>query len=213
MVKRKAQGRDQPSAKAPALQGKRVLLRLPLPRDIEDRLSCGRHAEIIRMYGGDTRNLAPYTREDAEAWYRGIDALPLGWVIEHGERCIGLARLTVAESDRRARYAVGIFDISKLGMGLGTEATRLVLGYAFNTLNLHRVDLRVLEYNKRAIACYEKCGFVREGVERESALVEEKWETDVMMSILDREFRGQENASGSRKRPIRTGNDGLGPAT
>ncbi len=113
------------------------------------------------------------------------------WVIEYEGRCIGTARLTLTESDRRARFAIGIFDFSKLGIGLGTEATRLVLGHAFNTLGLHRVDLRVLDYNKRAIACYEKCGFVREGVEREGARVEGKWETDVMMSILDREYFGQ----------------------
>jgi [ribosomal protein S5]-alanine N-acetyltransferase len=170
------------------LRGTRVILRSPVPRDIGDRLSCGRHPEIIRMYGGDTRNLAPYTLEDAESWYQAIEAHPLAWVIQHEERCIGAARLTVTASDKRARYAIGIFDISRLGAGLGSEATRLVLEYAFKTLHLHRVDLRVLEYNRRAIACYEKCGFVREGVEREGALVEGKWETDVMMSILDREY-------------------------
>lgn len=59
---------------------------------------------------------------------------------------------------------------------------------AFEELNLHRVDLRVLEYNKRAIKCYEKCGFIKEGVEREGALIEGKYETDVFMSILDREY-------------------------
>lgn len=174
----------------PNLQGRRVILRSAVPRDVDDRLSCGQHPEIVRMYGGDSRDLAPYSREDAEAWYRATKAHPLAWVIEHEGRCIGTARLTVSESDRRARHAIGIFDISKLGMGLGTEATKLILGYAFGTLALHRVDLRVLEYNKRAIACYEKCGFVKEGVEREGALVEGKWESDVMMSILDREYSG-----------------------
>jgi hypothetical protein len=55
-------------------------------------------------------------------------------------------------------------------------------------LILHRVDLRVLEYNKRAIRCFEKCGFVIEGRIREDALIEDKWETDIMMSILDYEY-------------------------
>lgn len=39
-------------------------------------------------------------------------------------------------------------------------------------LRLHRVDLKVLEYNKRAIACYQKCGFTQEGVKREGTLIE-----------------------------------------
>lgn len=53
---------------------------------------------------------------------------------------------------------------------------------------LSRNSIRVLEYNKRAIKCYENCGFIKEGVEREGALIEGKYETDVFMSILDREY-------------------------
>jgi [ribosomal protein S5]-alanine N-acetyltransferase len=178
--------------RAPTLEGKGVMLRRPRESDIEDRLQCGRHPEIIRMYGGDTRSLKPLTREDAVAAHRRALSHPLEWAIEHEGKWIGVARLTVSEVDRRARFAIGIADITKLGKGMGTEATRLVLGHAFAVMRLHRVDLRVLEYNKRAIRCYEKCGFVREGVEREGALVEGNWETDVMMSILEHEYRAQQ---------------------
>jgi ribosomal-protein-alanine N-acetyltransferase len=97
-------------------------------------------------------------------------------------------RLTVNQLDNRARYAVGLFDPTVWSKGLGTEITQLVLRYSFEELELHRVDLRVLQYNKRAIKCYEKCGFIQEGIEREGALIEGKYETDVFMSILDREF-------------------------
>jgi RimJ/RimL family protein N-acetyltransferase len=46
----------------------------------------------------------------------------------------------------------------------------------------------VLEYNHRAIACYEKCGFVKEGIEREGAFIEEAFQTDLIMSILEQEY-------------------------
>lgn len=36
---------------------------------------------------------------------------------------------------------------------------------------------------------YEKCGFIIEGPEREGALIEGKYETDIMMSILENEYR------------------------
>jgi [ribosomal protein S5]-alanine N-acetyltransferase len=58
----------------------------------------------------------------------------------------------------------------------------------YEQLKLHRVELKVLEYNHRVIACYEKCGFIKEGVEREGAFIEDKFETVVFMSILDREY-------------------------
>ena len=102
---------------------------------------------------------------------------------------VGTARLHgVDEHDRRARYAVGLLDSSRLGMGLGSEVTRTVLGYAFDELGLHRVDLRVLAYNTRAIRCYERCGFVEEGREREAAFVDGHWHDDVIMGILQSEL-------------------------
>jgi [ribosomal protein S5]-alanine N-acetyltransferase len=172
----------------PILRGYKVTLRKPIIQDIEDRLACGNAAEIIRMFGGDTRNMPKFTTEEATNWYERVMSHPLAWIIEFNNKCIGTARLTVTDHDRRARYAVGIHDASKLGIGLGTEVTRLVLEYAFSVLKLHRVDLRTLQYNTRAIACFKKCGFVIEGTEREGALIEDRWETDVIMSILEHEY-------------------------
>ena len=175
---------------APLLTGARVMLRALQPDDAVERLRAGRAAEFVWMCGGDPRHLRPMTPADAQAWYARLADDPLGWAIVAGGRCIGHARLHHVEwADFRARYAIGIFDKSSWGQGYGTEATRLVLGYAFDRLGLHRVDLRVLEYNTRAIACYQKCGFVREGLERESALVAGQWYSDVIMSILAQEYR------------------------
>jgi len=55
-------------------------------------------------------------------------------------------------------------------------------------MSLHRVSLRVLAYNVRAIRCYSACGFVEEGREREAAFVGGEWHDDVMMGLLAHEF-------------------------
>ncbi|QVQ54616.1 GNAT family N-acetyltransferase [Spiractinospora alimapuensis] len=54
------------------------------------------------------------------------------------------------------------------GHGYGTEATRLAVDYALDTVGLHRVELEVFSFNPRARRVYEKCGFVREGVRRDA---------------------------------------------
>jgi RimJ/RimL family protein N-acetyltransferase len=46
-----------------------------------------------------------------------------------------------------------------------------------------------LEYNRRAIRCYEKCGFIKEGLDREGALIEGQYETDIYMGILKNEYQ------------------------
>ncbi|MDQ7096485.1 GNAT family protein [Desulfosporosinus sp. PR] len=90
---------------------------------------------------------------------------------------------------RTSNFRSVLFDSSKLNLGLGTEVTKLVLDFAFNILGYHKVYLRVLEYNKRAIRCYEKCGFIKEGKDREGAFIDGNYETDVYMAVLEDEYR------------------------
>jgi RimJ/RimL family protein N-acetyltransferase len=181
---------NQPSRQPPILPGERVVLRPARPSDAADRFAAGRDPELVWAYGGDPARIKPMTPEGGESFYRQLAADPYGWAIEHEGRCIGSARLhSLSQEDRRARYAVGIFDSRCWSRGLGTEVTRLVLRCAFETLGLHRVDLRVLADNERAIRCYLRCGFVREGLERDSALVGGVWRSDVFMSVLEDEYR------------------------
>lgn len=174
----------------PNLIGERTLLRAPRSSDLEERRAVGRHSAFVRLVGGDEATVTPMTDADAERWYARLCAEPYEWIIEAEGQVIGTVRLRLHDdANRRARFSIGIFDPTWWGRGIGTEATRLVLGYAFEVLRLHRVDLRVLTDNHRAIAVYEKCGFVREGVERETVYASGEWRSDLIMSILEAEYR------------------------
>jgi len=178
----------------PRLRSARTVLRRFRPDDIDGRVRCGKDPEIIRMFGGSPDFSEPVSMplEDATAWYEAVstDSNPLSWAVEFEGEFIGTARLHgLDETDRRARYAIGLLDSGRLGVGLGTEVTQAVLQYGFGDLGLHRIDLRVLAYNTRAIRCYLRCGFVEEGRERETAYVGGRWHDDVVMGILEHEAR------------------------
>jgi RimJ/RimL family protein N-acetyltransferase len=91
-------------------------------------------------------------------------------------------------SHGEAWLGIGIGERASRGQGLGTEAVRLVLRYAFTELNLHRVSLSVFEYNPRALRAYEKAGFRVEGRAR-GALKRDgrRWDL-VFMGILVEEW-------------------------
>lgn len=174
----------------PILTSKSVTLRAPRPQDVAERLALGHSPEIVRMFGDDPNTIPPLTEEAAKRWVAGLSEHPHAWVVEHDDRMLGAIRLdALDEHDRRARLAVGLYDPNKLGMGLGREAIRLVLKHAFQELGLHRISLRVVAYNIRAIRCYSACGFVEEGREREAAFVAGEWHDDVIMGLLSRELR------------------------
>jgi len=68
--------------------------------------------------------------------------------------------------------------------GYGRDALQLCLPYMFERFQLHKVCLRVLTYNTRAIRCYEHCGFRKEGLLREEMHVDGVWYDLIYMGLL-----------------------------
>lgn len=173
-----------------------MVLRPFVPQDRAPRQRHGFHADIERGYGV-LRESGPMTDEEADAWWAGLvaaeaDASRMGWGIEAGGGLVGMAFLQgIRLVDAKARFAIGLLSPWLLRRGFGGEATRLVLGHAFGSMGLHRVDLRVLEFNENAIAMYRRCGFVEEGRERDSCRMGRAWYDDVIMGVLDHEFVGR----------------------
>lgn len=171
----------------PILTGDGLVLRPPRPNDATAWLALGNDPDIARLYGASRAEIVPPTPESAARTIDGFVRHGHVWLIDAGG-VIGHIRLDRIDTrDRRAALAIGISDPARLGRGLGTEAIRLVLTYAFARLGLHRIGVRVIGYNTRAIRAYEKCGFVVEGREREAALVDGEWHDDILMGVLDRE--------------------------
>ena len=173
----------------PVLQGPRITLRDVGPGDVDARYELGHTAEIVRMFGGDPAQIRDITRDAAQAWVKVHQDDPHAWVIEAQGALLGAVRLhTVNHVDKRAQIAIGILDPGALGKGFGTEAMQLLAAHAFDNLGLHRLGCRVLDFNARALAAYEKVGFVVEGREREAALIGTEWHDDLIMGLLDRDL-------------------------
>jgi RimJ/RimL family protein N-acetyltransferase len=84
-----------------------------------------------------------------------------------------------------------IGDPALRGQGIGAQMIRRVLEIGFDELGLHRIDLRVFDFNRAAIACYEKVGFVREGRYREVTRINDEYWSIYVMSILEWEWRSR----------------------
>jgi len=170
----------------PQLKGPHILLRESRERDVAERLALGRDPDIARMFGASLEHAqSPLTEAEVVQTFKKMRKNEYEWIIEHEEHFLGEIGLRdLNKQDRKARLAIGLFDPNKLGRGFGREAISLVLNYAFQELRLNRIDLRVLAYNTRAIRCYKACGFVIEGVERESAFIDNIYHDDVIMGIL-----------------------------
>lgn len=90
--------------------------------------------------------------------------------------------------ERNAEIVILIGNKNYLGKGYGEESINLLLDYSFNIINLNNIMLSVYAFNKRAIKCYEKCGFKIFGVRRKSFTIGKKSYDEVYMDIMADEF-------------------------
>ncbi len=97
--------------------------------------------------------------------------------------------------DRHASLGIMVGDKSYWSNGYGSDAVITLLRFAFDQMNLNRVELGVFEFNARAIACYRKCGFVEEGRRREHYFQNGRYWDIIEMSILRREYEALQPGS------------------
>ena len=112
------------------------------------------------------------------------DRLDLAIIDLSNDQCVGEAVLNAwSPADRSCNYRILIGPEGR-GCGFGSEATSLVIDYAFENTNLNRICLDVLAFNPRARRAYEKAGFVYEGTSREAFRFDGEYIDDVRMAIL-----------------------------
>lgn len=177
----------------PNLKGEKVTLRALEPSDAAAAQAWINDPEFCRYL----RDISfPFSLRAEQEWIEsqvaadGEGSYTFG--IEAEDRAligtIGLHRISY--KDGHAGMGVGIGVPGYRGRGYGTDAISTLLRFCFGDLRLHKVWLEVDCGNDRAIRCYERIGFRREGVMRDHSYKDKRYRDYHLMSILDREFKG-----------------------
>lgn len=147
------------------VEGEKVRLRCLTVEDLPYLEQWDGDEEIVRYIGKKfTRKRHP------RAWFASItsDRRRKALAIETRlGRMIG--NLELEDINWKAGIAelrICIGEKSFWNQGYGTDAVNTFLGHAFGQLGLKTVFLRVYRHNRRAVACYERCGFRKEGLLR-----------------------------------------------
>lgn len=90
--------------------------------------------------------------------------------------------------DGRAEFGIFIGNKSYWNKGFGKDATRLILDFGFNILNLHAIYWQVFEYNPAAMKLYEQVGFKKAGAFREAKIIGSRKFDVILMDILAEEY-------------------------
>lgn len=173
----------------PILTGSRVVLRPITPADAPAMFASLDDAESMRLTGTQQTFTLEQVRQHCERVAAADDRVDYAITLPGDPAYIGEVVLNDIDwTNRSAGFRIALAGRPYFGKGYGTEATRLMLAYGFETLALHRIELEVYDFNPRAQHVYEKAGFVREGVRRDALLWDGTFHSAVLMSILAHEY-------------------------
>ncbi|MDF2521526.1 MAG: family N-acetyltransferase [Clostridia bacterium] len=110
-------------------------------------------------------------------------------IADESDKSVGYAIIAGVLSETRSIELKRIVIVDK-GKGLGRKALQLFIKMAFEKLKAHRLWLDVRENNDRARQLYRSAGFVEEGLIRDCLLIEDKFMSHYIMSILEHEYKG-----------------------
>lgn len=175
----------------PIILGERIILREYRLTDLEAIRGWVNDPEVVANLSDVF--LYPHTLTQTENWLttklegKGNQ----GFVIAHRESQEYIGQIDFLEIDWRNRVGeIGLVigSARNRGRGFGSEALGLLQRFAFKTLNLNKLELKVHDYNAAAIRCYQKCGFREEGRLRERFFREGRYTDYLIMGILKREY-------------------------
>ena len=178
----------------PVIEAARLRLRPARPDDdAGDLFAVFGDPEVMRYWSHE-----PFAGLDIVRVY--IDGMEAGfasgtryqWVVAERETDRAMGTVTLYHWDTQNRRAeVGyILGRAHWGQGYAREAVRALLRFAFDRLDLHRVEADVHPDNAPSLRLLERLGFRREGLLRQRWFTYGAWSDSVVLGLLRDEFAG-----------------------
>ncbi len=172
------------------IKGKRVTLRAMEREDCEMVREMFNDPEIENLVVGWAFPLSSYAQEK---WFESHynDRTDFRFIIETPEDgAVGIATLTDIDwKNRCAMHGIKLANKERRAKGIGTDAVMAIMRYAFDELQLHRLDGAWFDDNLPSKNMYKKCGWVEEGVRREYIFKQGKYRDLTVVGVLASDYR------------------------
>lgn len=174
------------------LQGKRIILKPAAKEDAQSLLDLevrnrpffqqfsGKKDGSFYTYEGQADRIGRFLEQsEADQAYLFLIFFP------GSDEVIGEVMLTeVARGNLQGCWIGYFLDQAYNGQGYMTEAVRLIVRYAFEELDLHRIEAGVMPHNAASMQVLLKAGFKKEGLARKNVKINGEWRDHQTFAIL-----------------------------
>jgi RimJ/RimL family protein N-acetyltransferase len=137
-------------------------------------------------------------------WYEGVlrDGQRVMFMIESMEgETVGTIGLDGIDwRNQQAQIGQFLLEAEQRQHGYAEDAARVLLQYAFEELNLHRLQAEVYGWNRPVIEWIKFYGFREEGVLREAVFSGGRFQDKVILGLLRADWRGSQRRGSEQSR-------------
>ncbi len=175
----------------PTLETERLMLRPMRVSDAEDMFRYAKRLDVTEYLLWFPHPSQSYTEKYLryiEQRYRLGDFYDWAVVEKQSGRMIGTCGFTRFDCPNNVGEIGYVLSPEFHGKGFGTEAASRVLSFGFETVGLHRIEVKFMEGNAASLHVAEKLGMTFEGYRRDGMLVKGSYRTIGTSAILAEEF-------------------------
>lgn len=173
-----------------AINGKKIYLR---PMELSD---MGAYQTMLNDESISANVVGwsfPVSKEEQETWFHKAvfdqKNKRFSIVLKETNELVGMLTLSSIDwHNRSATHGIKLLPTCPKGQGIGTDAVITLMKYAFEEVNLNRLDGSWIEYNVPSKKLYEKCGWYEEGTKKEAIYRNGKYHDLKIAGITKREF-------------------------
>ncbi|WMM24330.1 GNAT family protein [Tissierella sp. MB52-C2] len=172
------------------IRGKFVTLRAMEEEDQELLREMVNDPDIEKMVGGYS---FPISKSQQNNWFNNNvnNQNNIRLIIETEEDgAVGFANIVNIDwKNRSAFHGIKIANKKFRSRGIGTDTVMAVMRYAFEELQLNRLDGTIIKYNEPSRKLYcDKCSWKVEGIKRKSVFKQNDYHDELIVGILKEEY-------------------------
>lgn len=170
--------------------GKKVVLKSIEKEDLAQLQVWANEPEIQYMLGG--WHFSTNT-QDQEKWFDSISCNSINQRFAIHTKDLGLiGTANLVEIDwknKNAFHGMMLGDKEMRGKGYGLDTVMAIMKFSFEELGLQRLDSSIIQYNEASLKMYiEKCGWKKEGVQRNWYFRKNKFWDKVLVGITKDDY-------------------------
>lgn len=180
----------------PTISGEKVSLRWLTENDIDSLLTIFSDREVMRYWSSPAMNERGEAVEylaDIHKFFRRGELFQWGVALNENDLIIGTCTLAAIDKQNRRAEIGYALRRDYWGKGLMRDALEALIDYAFNNMNLHRIEADVDPRNASSIRSLERLGFMREGFLRERWIVNGEIQDALFYGLLKKEWEARKS--------------------